>query len=992
MAVDTIARAMAARAMDGSGGSSYPGDAGAALMSVNYSTATPIHSLPYTASADCMIIGSVYAPGGGYGLVLNDKIVLAEEGYCNISILVNKGDVLSTNTPLTKIALYAAETITASPGSTGTTVAGMGAPDYDNAELITQLPYVATRNVMAIGHVYSAGGGYSLTINNKIQLAEQGWSNLSFILNEGDILGSNIALDEIAINIVPIILAATEGSESYNPLEDKPSIENVELVGNITLAELGVDLTQYYLKTETYTQQEVNDLIANLTSFNFEIADPALPTEDISETTIYLVPAATAAEDNYYEEWAYISGKWELIGTTKIDLSDYATKEEVQEVQDNLDQEILDRIAADKNLQDQIDTLVEEAPVDEESYIRKNGAWETLEIPESSTQIVYEGDLTQTIIPLEDLIRACGNEVTWDLMDNTCIIALKENNKIVGLGYVISVDKTLNTIEISSNFYADVNEITALENKIDDKQDILVPGDNVEIDDTTNTISVDLSNYYNKTEVDEEIDNALVEYVKVIGYITDPAALPLANNSKGNVYIDEETNIAYIWSIDEEEGAIEDWKQIGNDLAAIEEDLEKLTEEIEELKSIDYAREVVYETDTTFTAEINKDYFFGEVSQIIPTLPTVTEENKSAIIKIGFTSGAVATELVLPDDVVKSSDFTIEANGEYLLELYYKSGLWHITDDIDTKQNKLIAGEGIRIIGNTISSTIGGSTEEYSNAFEIISEPIDIPVGTAQIFTLLEDVNMDYYNTPIISTIEGTGIANANLVYDENGNFYARNLSDNTVVEKALLIAKRNKGITGEEGFSPIITEKVNTDDEYILEIQLDEEGTVITTPNLKGEQGESSKNIAYNLTNQLDGVNTIINIDSSIEENSEIAVFYSGLFLVKDVDYTIDYTNSTLTTALPLDSFEDRNLIIIAGGVASVQVQSADYTRIKLSNICAFNGVDMIFTVDGRIKSNSNIYMNGLLMEIDEDYTLNNNQITFTEAWSSSDRCQVEI
>lgn len=376
MAVDTIARAMAARAMNsGSGGS---GETGTALMSVNYATAVPINSLPYTASADCMIIGSVYAPGGGYGLILNDKIVLAEEGYCNISILVNKGDVLSSNTTLTKIALYAAATITASTGSSETTVAGMGAPDYENAKLITSLPYTVTENAMAVGHVHSAGGGYSLTINNTIQLAEQGWSNLSFVLNKGDTLDCDVTLDEVAINIVPIKLVSAEGSSpttSYLPLEDKPSINNVELVGDKTLMELGIDLTQFYLKTETYTQEEVNNLIANLTSFNFEIADPELPTTDISETTIYLVPTGAPDEDNYYEEWFYTNGKWEILGTTKIDLSDYATKEEVQEVQDNLDQEIEDRIAADKALQDQINELVEEAPSDDKEYVRKNEVW-----------------------------------------------------------------------------------------------------------------------------------------------------------------------------------------------------------------------------------------------------------------------------------------------------------------------------------------------------------------------------------------------------------------------------------------------------------------------------------------------------------------------------------------------------------------------------------------------------------------------------------------
>ena len=48
------------------------------------------------------------------------------------------------------------------------------------------------------------------------------------------------------------------------------------------------NLANYYLKTETYTQTEVNDLISQLTSLSVEIVE-TLPTEDISTTTIYLV-------------------------------------------------------------------------------------------------------------------------------------------------------------------------------------------------------------------------------------------------------------------------------------------------------------------------------------------------------------------------------------------------------------------------------------------------------------------------------------------------------------------------------------------------------------------------------------------------------------------------------------------------------------------------------------------------------------------------------
>lgn len=56
----------------------------------------------------------------------------------------------------------------------------------------------------------------------------------------------------------------------------------------------------------------------------------ALPTENISDTTIYLVPSGESAEGNIYTEWIHVSGTWELLGSmsSTVDLSDYYTKEE----------------------------------------------------------------------------------------------------------------------------------------------------------------------------------------------------------------------------------------------------------------------------------------------------------------------------------------------------------------------------------------------------------------------------------------------------------------------------------------------------------------------------------------------------------------------------------------------------------------------------------------------------------------------------------------
>ena len=85
------------------------------------------------------------------------------------------------------------------------------------------------------------------------------------------------------------------------------------------------NLTNYYTKTETYTQEQINDLISAAVGLKLEVVS-VLPTTDISTSTIYLKGTETEGT-NDYEEWIYVNNNWELIGTTEVDLTPYTTKE-----------------------------------------------------------------------------------------------------------------------------------------------------------------------------------------------------------------------------------------------------------------------------------------------------------------------------------------------------------------------------------------------------------------------------------------------------------------------------------------------------------------------------------------------------------------------------------------------------------------------------------------------------------------------------------------
>ena len=120
-------------------------------------------------------------------------------------------------------------------------------------------------------------------------------------------------------------------SKNYNDLTNKPSIptKTSQLTNNSGFITNAVNnLTNYYLKSETYTKSEVRQLFSTISGLKLEVVTN-LPTTNISSNTIYLKPLDSAKENNIYEEYIYINSKWETIGTTAVDLSNYALKTDI---------------------------------------------------------------------------------------------------------------------------------------------------------------------------------------------------------------------------------------------------------------------------------------------------------------------------------------------------------------------------------------------------------------------------------------------------------------------------------------------------------------------------------------------------------------------------------------------------------------------------------------------------------------------------------------
>ena len=120
-------------------------------------------------------------------------------------------------------------------------------------------------------------------------------------------------------DVININLADVATSGDYDDLSNKPTIPDVS---NFITNSVN-NLTNYYLKSETYTKEEVAALIGAIQQFHYEIAASTSAVTSPASNVLYLIGPTGSGADRY-EEYVYSSG-WVKIGDTSIDLSGYVT-------------------------------------------------------------------------------------------------------------------------------------------------------------------------------------------------------------------------------------------------------------------------------------------------------------------------------------------------------------------------------------------------------------------------------------------------------------------------------------------------------------------------------------------------------------------------------------------------------------------------------------------------------------------------------------------
>lgn len=167
-----------------------------------------------------------------------------------------------------------------------------------------------------------------------------------------EIIGGNGTVDEeqlkeyakkedVQVVAESLDIFKTETENSLNKKIDKSSVYTKNETDTLILSK--ADVGYSYSKTEinnlfsrkankidVYTKEEVNDLVSSLPNFSIEVVD-VLPTENISETTMYLLPLGNASEDgSLYTLNIYSNGEWKELGKQTLNLNNYDTKEEVE--------------------------------------------------------------------------------------------------------------------------------------------------------------------------------------------------------------------------------------------------------------------------------------------------------------------------------------------------------------------------------------------------------------------------------------------------------------------------------------------------------------------------------------------------------------------------------------------------------------------------------------------------------------------------------------
>ena len=250
-------------------------------------------------------------------------------------------------------------TITATHEQVATALAGAIATADNNDYCFVQIPVDdATPTVIARVDRYKFDGtawSYEFSLNNS-GFTQAQWdalnsgitsglvTKLTALPTEAELSALLLGKQNVIADLADIRSGAQAGSTAYQkpvtgiPQTDLTTELQLALASFITAS--AQNLAYYYLKSETYSASEVDQMIAAIKQFQYESV--AVLPEASAQTVgkIYLVPSADPKTQNTKDEFITLTTveegtttySWECIGSTTIDLSNYYDKAQTDAV------------------------------------------------------------------------------------------------------------------------------------------------------------------------------------------------------------------------------------------------------------------------------------------------------------------------------------------------------------------------------------------------------------------------------------------------------------------------------------------------------------------------------------------------------------------------------------------------------------------------------------------------------------------------------------
>lgn len=232
----------------------------------------------------------------------------------------------------------------------------IGVPGRSAYELAVQQGYKGTLDEW-LESIKGADGrdAYTIAVEGGYKGTEEEYNNALTIapvavdkINNADITPTKDSTNLVLSGGVKDAIDSLNSDFNADLATINSSITNLsDEIDNIVNVEIGDQLKSSIIDNLTSSDTEkalsarqgkvLKELIDNLANLQITVVD-TLPTTGESNI-IYLVKKAGTGTD-IHDEYVYVEGNWEKIGTTDVDLTNYYTKTQVDSIKDTLDNKI----------------------------------------------------------------------------------------------------------------------------------------------------------------------------------------------------------------------------------------------------------------------------------------------------------------------------------------------------------------------------------------------------------------------------------------------------------------------------------------------------------------------------------------------------------------------------------------------------------------------------------------------------------------------------